>query len=265
MSRFIDPRRRPSGAVRVNPAAGLHRLYTTSPATGGVRGLGQGATSVGGTPLWGGGVEGQSLWVPSDANALTLGTTNDVCALPDVTILVVGESTKTSGQGNIAYCERSGIGNAIWKVGRADGAGSNTMWQFVHRNDAGSLTRLNGGAAINDGRVHWLSVVKRGQSVKMYRDGVQVVAGALNGNDALTVTDRSIGRDGTTSGDFWGGHLYTIAIWARALPEAQIASMTWGDLYWQPSGRVYVTLTAGGGGLQPAWARQSNVILGMMP
>lgn len=165
--------------------------------------------------------------------------------------------TTSGGQnnGNAIYCERTGTGNDIWKFDSLDAARSSNGIQFVHRDDAGSLTFVYAVTeiVINDGIWHFVAVTKAGTSITLYVDGVVDTTGTLSGSDNFTDAgiESWIGGDKADGLSRWPGLIDSLWTYNRALSAVEIAYLYRESyaMFEHPARPQYFFVPAAAGGL----------------
>lgn len=197
-------------------------------------------------------------------------TTRIISDKTNVSVLALAATTDTTGaNGRALYSERGSAGNAIWKFVRCDSttdAAQNKL-SFVHRDDAGTLSRFAGSTVITDGKFRQLGMTKLGTAVKLYVDGKQDGSSTVTGTDTLTDASMAagIGRDLADITGFWTGQVVFLYLWLRTLSAEEMwALKNEPYMMFAMQRRIFVNTTAvATGGPFPHYTRR--MLTGGMP
>ena len=183
-------------------------------------------TTMTGLTAWGGSQYGVTVQQGTGNEYLLVKSSHLASTLTNASVFawVRNGATNIAG-GRAVYGERGASGNDIWKLS-SNGSTVNEWVEFTHRNTAGSLTQVRGGAASNDNVWHCIGVTKSGSNVVIYLDGVQVNSTNLNGNDTFsgTVSVR-IGSDEASAANDYEGDIFGVFLWDRTLTNGEVMSL----------------------------------------
>lgn len=144
----------------------------------------------------------------------------------------------------------------------AASASSGSLTFGTHQN--GSTTGVASASKV-DGKDHVYGGVRRGADLDLFVDGVKVATatGTIR-NIGITASGIAIGGIGeaTTLGLGANDLIYTEAAWNRALSDAEMRLLASDPFIMFRMAGISPSLWAGaGGGFQPAWAANSNIVL----
>lgn len=189
--------------------------------------------------VFGSGVSSRGSSLTSIANTassgLRINSGKILGGLSNSTVLGVAETNLPTGTGNgyiennarLIYCERSNVGNCIYKLGIGNYTGLKA--EFTYRNAGGTLLQQRlSDTTLNDGRPKVYFATKNGTTHGTYVSGIGN-SGTIGSADT-TFTDSGIeARIASDKGDVngnWGGLVHLVAGWSRALSAAEIKSLS---------------------------------------
>lgn len=133
---------------------------------------------------------GYALDFDGSDDHITVKTNQLIASYINSSVVIWIKTTQADSSGAHAiYSERGSAGNALWTFNCADQTNAQDSLQFVHRDDAGTLSfvfKPSSQTVITDGIWHQVAITKAGTTITIYIDGLLEYAGSITGNNTLT-------------------------------------------------------------------------------
>lgn len=126
---------------------------------------------------------------------------------------------------NTFYCERAASGMDLWRIELNIGSGT---VRFTFRDDAGTLSQIQGTTVVNNGKWHHILLTKAGTAVKTYIDGRLDLNSSVTGTDAFTNSgiQTFAGKDTLGSANsFYNGLMDELRIYNTTLTQADASNL----------------------------------------